>query len=176
MNNVNLSDDGTICGYGSVFGVLDSHRDIVEKGAYTDTLKQWAKKGRLPAMLLMHSMGPLISDQLPIGIWRAMYEDDIGLWCEGKLALDNSVARDVYALLRTSPPAIDGLSIGFVPLKFEVPRNSDVKRRLTQIKLLEVSIVTSPSNPESVISRVKTRPEPADRVTRALAKLAESLR
>ncbi|WP_271673188.1 HK97 family phage prohead protease [Bradyrhizobium sp. CCBAU 51627] len=173
--SVNIADDGSICGWASVYGVRDSHADVVERGAYTDTLKDWARKGKLPCMMLMHNMGPLTSDMLPIGRWTKMVDDPYGLWCEGQLSLGNSTARDIYALIKDK--CLDGLSIGFSPVKFQMmPRNSDIKRKLISVKLHEVSVVTSPSNPESLITRVKSHDDEGARLKRALAELAAAVR
>ena len=119
---LDAADDGTFEGYGSVWGVLDSHGDVVERGAFSDSLKDWARKGRLPAMMLQHGLGPLTQDQLPIGVYTGMTEDSHGLRVRGKLALGMQVANDVYTLMKMSPPALTGLSIGYRAKKFTVHR------------------------------------------------------
>jgi phage head maturation protease len=73
------SDDGTITGYGSFFGNVDSSGDIVAKGAFKKTLEE-SKSGAKswPAMLLQHG-GTSVDDKMPVGIWTEMSEDDNGL-------------------------------------------------------------------------------------------------
>ena len=34
-----VQDDGTFAGYGSVFGVVDSYKEIVVAGAFSDSLQ-----------------------------------------------------------------------------------------------------------------------------------------
>ena len=41
-----VSDDGLFSGYGSVFGVLDSYKEVVAPGAFAESLQ-----GRMPALL-----------------------------------------------------------------------------------------------------------------------------
>ncbi len=41
-----VSDSGEFEGYGSVFGVKDSHDDVVVPGAFTTTLQKWSEKRR----------------------------------------------------------------------------------------------------------------------------------
>lgn len=149
-----LTDDGTFTGYGSVFGNIDSHGDIVAKGAFKDSIDAAKATGNWPAMLLQHGM----EGKLPIGVWTHIAEDYKGLYLEGKLALSVSRARDVYELLKMTPrPALNGLSIGYQPTRFVMhDRASKARRTLQSVKLLEVSIVTSPSNPLATVQRVKS--------------------
>jgi HK97 family phage prohead protease len=149
-----LTDDGTFSGYGSVFGNVDSHRDVVVKGAFKASIDEARATGVWPQMLLQHGL----DDKMPIGIWTKMEEDSTGLYLEGKLALDNSRARDVYALMKMTPrPALNGLSIGYQPIEFVInDRASPARRTLKVVKLIEVSIVVSPSNPLATVRRVKS--------------------
>jgi uncharacterized protein len=151
------TDDGTFQGYGSVFGNIDSHRDIVDKGAFRDTLAEAKSTGRYPKMLLQHASGPLTEDQLPIGIWTRMDEDDYGLYVEGKLAVGTQRGRDVYSLMKMTPrPALDGLSIGYLPKQFTMHRKTDqAVRTLRSVHLVEVSLVSSPSNKLATVRQVK---------------------
>ena len=149
-----LTDDGCITGYGSVFGNVDSHRDVVAKGAFKASIDDARTSGNWPQMLLQHGM----DDKMPVGIWTHMAEDDTGLYLEGKLALGNSRARDLYALMKMTPrPAINGLSIGYQPLEFVInDRSSKARRTLKVVRLIEVSIVISPSNPLATVRRIKS--------------------
>ncbi|GJH75797.1 hypothetical protein ECZC06_53910 [Escherichia coli] len=45
LNLKSVSDSGEFEGYGSVFGVKDSHDDVVVPGAFTTTLQKWSEKG-----------------------------------------------------------------------------------------------------------------------------------
>lgn len=77
-----VNDAGEFEGYGSVFGVKDSHGDIVIPGAFTKSLTNWSQKGRLPAMLWQHNM------REPIGVYKEMREDDRGLFVKGRLLIE----------------------------------------------------------------------------------------
>lgn len=147
------TNDGTFSGYGSVFGNIDSHGDIVAKGAFKESIKEAKATGEWPAMLLLHGT----DDQLPIGIWTNLTEDDYGLHVEGKLAF-TSLGRDVYALMKMQPrPALNGLSIGYRAQQFVMHgRASKARRTLQSVKLVEVSLVCSPSNTLATVRRVKS--------------------
>lgn len=139
-------DDGTVEGYGSVFGVADSYDDVIAPGAYAASLAAHKAEGTMPAMLWQHDQ------TAPIGVWTEMVEDGKGLRIKGKLALDTVKGAEAYALLKMG--ALNGLSIGFVSKEWSYDRDTDV-RTLTQVDLWEVSLVTFPANDKSRITGVK---------------------
>jgi len=62
-----------ISGYASVFNIVDSQNDIVQKGAFEDTKPENIK------LLWQH-------DTLkPIGIIKSLYEDDYGLKIQAEI-------------------------------------------------------------------------------------------
>ncbi len=145
-------------GYGAVFENVDSYGDMIRKGAFADTLKEARKTGIWPALLLQHGgFGFDADDMMPIGIIDSMEEDKVGLKISAELA-DIQRARDAYALMKMTPrPAIDGLSIGYIPVAFENGTDPNGPRRiLTKIKLMEVSLVTFPANSKARITDVKS--------------------
>lgn len=136
LDNV-ASEAGEVTGYASVFGGIDSYRDTILPGAYTETIKAAALAGGLP-MLWQHN-----ADQ-PIGRWIEFSEDERGLKVGGKLTPGHSIARDVQASLTAGH--VDGLSIGF-----DIPdggwrEREDGVRELIKINLREVSFVTFPAD------------------------------
>ena len=74
-----VGEDGTIEGYASVFGVVDTWDDIIAAGAFAATIAAHKAAGTMPAMLWQHD-----SDD-PIGVWTDMAEDAKGLRVKGKL-------------------------------------------------------------------------------------------
>lgn len=145
-------------GYGAVFGNLDSKGDVIEPGAFTDTIAQAKSTGNWPAMLSQHGGEGLTADDLtPIGIYTDLREDEKGLYVEGKFA-PTQRGQEMHALMKMQPrPAINALSIGFKALKYKLGRMADEPRRtLQQIKLFEISPVTFPANKLALINGVKS--------------------
>lgn len=146
-------------GYGAVFNNIDSYGDVIAPGAFAETLREAKGNGIWPAMLLQHGGGLLggsAEDMTPIGIWTALEEDTTGLKVVGKLA-DTQRGRDLYTLMKMQPrSAINGLSIGY-SVKEYTPRTSpeEPRRKLTKLKLFEVSPVTFPANAKARVSDVK---------------------
>lgn len=150
------SADGTFSGYGAVFSNLDSYGDVIQPGAFKDSLKTWKKTGRYPPMLLQHAMGMTTEDCLPVGVWTSMEEDDVGLKVEGRLiALDTDRAKYIYEGLKTR--ALDGLSIGYVPKEFVMgTKPKEPRRSLKSVELMECSVVVFPANDKARIKGVKS--------------------
>lgn len=143
-----VADTGLFEGYASVFHVTDSVRDRIAPGAFKDSLAAHQKDGRLPPMLWQHD------SKQPIGAWRAMYEDAHGLYVEGALFIDDIPrAREAYRLMKEN--VVTGLSIGYRAKKSHRDEKSG-DRVLTEIELLEVSMVTFPANDYARIARVKS--------------------
>lgn len=139
-------DTGTFTGYGSVFNVTDRGGDIVAAGAFSETLTEQKKAGRLPVMLWQHNM------REPIGVYTSMEEDSVGLKVEGKLALKTARGAEAYELLKMG--AISGLSIGYRVRDDSYDRVTGV-RTIKKADLVELSLVTMPMNDSARISAVK---------------------
>lgn len=162
LNEVKLAaaDDKemTFAGYGAVFGNVDSYGDVIQPGAFADTLAASQKSGQFPAMLMQHGgWGMGADDMTPVGIWTALSEDGHGLKVEGKLA-DTPRGREAYTLLKMTPrPAITGLSIGYIAKEFaQRTKPEEPRRTLKKVDLMEVSLVTFPANGKARISQVKS--------------------
>lgn len=146
-----VEDSGEFTGYGSVFGNVDSYKEIVAPGAFAESLEEWKAKGKLPPILWQHR-----SDQ-PIGPYLEMSEDDTGLFLKGQLLVDDvQQAREARALMKSK--AVNGLSIGFIPKEETYDRETGITT-LTKVDLWEVSVVTFPANSMAQISSVKSHIE-----------------
>lgn len=142
-----LQPDGTIAGYASLFGEIDQARDMVMPGAFTQTLKQRGLR-KIP-MLFQHDPSE------PVGIWLELREDLRGLWATGRLIPDVRRGRELLALLRAG--AVDGLSIGYRTERGRIEPRTRV-RKLYQVDLWEISIVTFPLLNGARVSAVKEAP------------------
>jgi len=157
-----VTPEGTFSGYGAVFNNLDAYGDAIAKGAFSATLAKFKARNSLPKMLLQHGGGLLgnAEDAIPVGKWTSMAEDSTGLKVAGQLfALNTQKGQYIYEGLKSG--ALDGLSIGYVPIgvKYGTGKPGEPERTLTEIQLHEVSIVSFPANDQALISQVKaTRP------------------
>ena len=147
-----VNADGTVEGYGSVFGVRDNYDDVIAKGAFVQSLKGHKAAGTMPAMLWQHD-----ADK-PIGIWTEMVEDEKGLRIKGQLAMETVKGKEAHAVVRLG--ALNGRAIGF--RSNEGPHRRDTAvRTLTAIDLWEVSLVTFPANEKARVTNVKSADEMA---------------
>jgi HK97 family phage prohead protease len=147
----------TVQFYGSAFGNEDSDGDIIMPGAYTKTILENGPNSRQPRIkhLLQHNTRQII------GKFTELTEDSKGLLCTSVLA-NTKDADDALALY-----ALDLFehSVGFQTIKWEGD-NTDPEnyvRRLTELKLWEVSSVTWGANSDTPLVGIKAH-DPASRL------------
>jgi len=139
-----IAPDGSIEGYASLFGEIDQARDMVMPGAFAQTLRTRGLR-RIP-MLFQHDPAE------PVGIWLELREDHRGLFARGRLIPEVMRARELLALLKAG--ASDGLSIGFKTVRAKIDPKTRV-RRLTEVDLWEISLVTFPLLQDARVHSVK---------------------
>lgn len=139
-------DQGQFTGYGNVYGIVDDGDDIVQAGAFAESLADWQSKGRMPPVLWQHS------SRDPIGAYTAISEDGTGLRVQGQLCMDTQRGKEAFALLKMS--AISGLSIGFMTREDSFDQKTGV-RTIKKADLWECSLVTFPQNDAARVSTVK---------------------
>ena len=161
---LSVTDGRVIEGYASVFGVTDRGGDIVEPGAYAASLRALEGAGRRVKMLWQHDPAE------PIGIWDEVREDATGLYVKGRLLTDVARAREAAALLQAG--AIEGLSIGYRTIRAKT--DDAGRRRLAELELWEVSLVTFPMLPEARVGAKGENPD--DDLMRDLAAAIEEAR
>lgn len=138
-----LDEQGTFAGLASVYNNVDLQNDIVEPGAFTKTLRD--RQGQVP-LLYQHDQ------REPIGIAK-LSDSQSGLRVEGKLLLELPTAQKTYSLLKAG--ILKGLSIGFDSISDQIVNGV---RRLKELRLWEISLVTFAANPEAQVMTVKSNP------------------
>ncbi|MGN6101600.1 MAG: HK97 family phage prohead protease [Devosia sp.] len=158
MHTLPIDASGRFAGYASVFGTLDDGGDIVMPGAFARSLAARGRDG--VRMLFQHD------PKEPVGTWERLVEDGFGLRVEGRLIGGVPRADALRRLIASG--AIDGLSIGFRTVRAtRDPRSRH--RRLWQIDLWEISIVTFPMLAGARISAGgRLAPAPDGRLLRSL--------
>ena len=138
------ADDRIVEGYASVFGNVDSHGDVVEAGAFAETIKSdFAAPGEGRAnrvkVLYQHDASRVIGRPL------ALSEDTKGLHFKARIS-DTSDGRDVLALIKDG--ALDEMSFGFDVQGWEERKSGEgpTHLALTKLKLWEISPVTWGAN------------------------------
>ena len=133
-------------GYASTFGNVDLGDDIIQKGAFTQSLLENSDV----KVLWQHKMSE------PIGIPEIMREDDYGLYIRAKLPkADDFVKGRVMPQVKIG--SVAEMSIGFFIEDFEI-RGIEGKnvRVITKLKLFEFSLVTKAMNPKAKINSFKS--------------------
>jgi HK97 family phage prohead protease len=145
VRQMRLKAKGAFEGYASLFGVEDQGRDVVMPGAFRASL----------ALRAVHDIRMLFQHDpaQPIGLWDDIREDARGLFVRGRLLEEVARAGELLALMRAG--ALDGLSIGFRARRATRDARTG-QRRLQEIDLWEISIVTFPMLPGARVSAVKS--------------------
>ena len=117
-------------GYAALFDHIDRGGDIVARGAFADTLKT----GRAIPLLWQHD------PRHCVGVVELCEEDARGLRVIGRLHVQ---ASDEAAWLRSG--AVGGLSFGYRVRASQGTR----PRRLIELDLVEISLVTFPMQPSA---------------------------
>ncbi len=120
---------------------------MVAPGAFKSSLARRGTQG--VRMLFQHDA------HQPIGVWKELREDSRGLYAKGQLTLEVGKAREVLSLMRAG--ALNGLSIGFKAKTFRRDPKTRV-RRLFEVDLWEISVVTFPMLPGARVAHVKATP------------------
>lgn len=161
--DITVTDGTRIEGYASLFGKSDQGGDIVEAGAYTQTLARLGAAGGRVRMLWQHDPAQ------PIGVWDEVREDARGLFVKGRILTEVERGREAAALIVSG--AIDGLSIGYRTLR--ASKSETGGRRLVEVELWEVSLVTFPMLPEARVAAKSDDPE-SQADLRALTRMFEA--
>ncbi|WPX97598.1 HK97 family phage prohead protease [Candidatus Fokinia crypta] len=126
-----MSDQFHISGYATVFEHYDLNNDVIKPHAFENPIPS-----TLP-LLWEHA-----SNQ-PVGYTTSIEQDEYGLYISALIILTTKTAREVKNLICDSN--IRGLSIGFIPISTKSDPRTPC-RIIHKAKLLEISIVTIPSN------------------------------
>lgn len=135
--------DAVFEGYGSVYGNVDGGRDVIEHGAFGDSIATKTASGI--KMLWQHDPAQ------PIGIFESLVEDDKGLRVKGKLLTSIPIIKEKWDMMKAG--LVDGLSVGFQVLK-HAWRDDNI-RVIKQADLWEISVVTFPMNAKARVTAKK---------------------
>ena len=142
---LSIDEAGEISGIAWIFDQADRTGDIITKGAFAGA------KAPLP-ILAGHDQRDVI------GVWDSIQETDTGLQVKGRLLVnDVPRARELRALVRER--AVTGLSIGFSTKKATARPGGG--RTITNLDLVEISLVAVPAHPAASIVSMKAADEPA---------------
>lgn len=132
-------------GDASTFGNIDLVDDVIEQGAFVDSLQI-----KTPTILWQHDWFE------PIGMPEEMRETGTGLYTRARLPREDSLVKG-RVIPQVKVGSIKAMSIGFRSLKhrFEEIENRII-RYIEKIDLHEVSLVTFPANPQALVTGYKS--------------------
>lgn len=142
-----VEDSGAFKGYASVFGNVDSYREIVAPGAFAESIERIKASGDPLPVLWQHRSSE------PIGGSDVLAEDEHGLFTEGWLLKDEiPLAKQAHALMKRR--VVKGLSIGYY-VEDESWNEKERILTLKKVDLVEYSVVTFAANNLAFVTDVK---------------------
>lgn len=137
-------DTGTFTGLASVFDNLDAHGDIVRPGAFAKSLES----GQPIPLLWEHQAS---DPRAYVGDVVTAVETDEGLAITGRFDLDSEFGKSAYRNVKGR--RVSGLSIGYA---IRDSTKTAAGNELTDLELVEVSVVARGANDRALVSSVKS--------------------
>lgn len=140
----------TFEGLASVWG-LDLGDDVMHRGAFKETIAEWAKSTDAIPLLNSHNHFDVMS---AVGQLLDAKETKDGLWTKWEVidgADGDAVLTRLRPSARTGRAAVSKMSIGYEPAKFDMEESDKARfgivRNLRKVNLKEVSLVIFPMAP-----------------------------
>ena len=146
------NDNGMIEGYFSTYDKTpDSYGDIIEPGAFTETIKKREESGHPFPLCFNHDFSAVI------GAVDSVKDTEKGPFISAHF-LDTTQAQDVRKMLQSG--AIYQFSFAYDILDARQPdaeeEKAGVAQVLTKLEVFEISVVTVPANQNAVATEVKS--------------------
>ncbi|EHK86391.1 HK97 family phage prohead protease [Rhodococcus pyridinivorans] len=154
-------EEGEFYAYASVFGNKDSYGDVVQPGAFANTLDAWSKKDAVIPLLWGHKTD---DPDYNIGEILSAEEDERGLKVHARLDLEEPKAKQTYKLLKAGRVSQMSFAYAIVDGEYVQPTGEgktwrDAYYSLKELDLFEVSVVPIGANQETEILAVKAAAE-----------------
>ena len=142
---------GGISGFFSTYDKEpDSYGDIIEKGAFTETIAKRAESGHPFPLCFNHDFSAVI------GAVDKIEDTEKGPYIEAHF-LDTTLAQDVRKMLQSG--AIYQFSFAYDVLEARQPdeeeKSKGIENVLTKVEVFEISVVTVPANQNAVATEIK---------------------
>jgi HK97 family phage prohead protease len=166
----------TVIGIASVFGVIDSYGEIVQKGAFKKTIAEnlsrikhlWRHDSWEPPIATINELKEASKRSLPKEVLAKFPEATGGLEVT-RTYLDTPRGNEILAGIQADPPAINEMSFGFDVIKSSITEAGDKSKikNLLEVALWDTSDVVWGANPATVASKAllpfkATDPAPID--------------
>ena len=151
--------EGEFIAYPSTFvRKADAYGDVVAKGAFIDSIKQWKDSGNVMPVLYGHRMD---DPDYNIGGVTDMGEDDHGWWIRGSFDMDSPKAAQVYRLVKEH--RLTQLSFAFDVLDEGEVKLDDgtVANELRKLQVYEASFVPVGANQDTGVAAIKSAEDPS---------------
>lgn len=163
-------ENGIIEGYFSTYDkVPDSYGDIIEPGAFTETIKKREETGHPFPLCFNHDFSAVI------GAVDSVVDTEKGPYIKAHF-LDTQLAQDVRKMLLSR--SVYQFSFAYDVLEERKPTEEEKKlgiwNVLEKLEVFEISVVTVPANQNAVVTEVKSA-EPETKAGKRNSKADEEI-
>lgn len=152
--------------YANTKNNIDNAKDRPLDGCYKKSISRHKTNGTMPKMLWSHD-----PSGLPVGPWKSMSEDSVGLKMQGKLS-KTTMGRDIEILAKDN--ALDSFSIGYIEVESRWNSKDDCND-LIELDIKEVSWVNFACDENAQLQSMKSAIDDGGLPTkRELQKLLQS--
>lgn len=142
-------------GYATIWGNQNAYDFSIAKGAYLSLIAE----GVTPKMFFNHS-----AQDVPIGKWVELSEDDVGLKVVGQFTQGVTKAKDVYLALKDG--TVDGLSVGIGFYADDVEEKDDGTFEVLKVSALpEISVCSFPADGKARVTKTLSTDELDERIS-----------
>lgn len=148
-----------ITGISAVAGVTDSYNDVIFKGAFKKTVKErkdrirhlWMHDFMQPPTASIQELREVSREELPEDMLAKFPEATAGLLVK-RFYLETGRGDEILKGLTADPPAINEMSIGYDPVRFDYAENAEgiLIRNLKELRLWDTSDVNWGANAATV--------------------------
>jgi len=151
VNDIDGQKTGVLKGYFASFS-RDRGDDIILPGAFRKTIQEHKRRSDRRVRVYFQHNPLIVLGGAPID---SVFEDDFGLFGTVELNLETQDGREKYS--QALAGNINDFSIGFMPreVDFYEDANGETVRKLLDIELFEVSLVTEPMNIDALVTQIK---------------------
>lgn len=165
---IEVENERTVAGISAVMGIIDAGGDRLHKGSFSKTIAERANRFRhlwqhdltLPPIATIKEIREVGRTDLPKDMKDKYPEAKGGLLVKREY-LNTDRGNEVLAGIKSDPPAINEMSFGYDPVKFDYEELDDVElkgmlvRNLREVRLWDTSDVNWGMN-EATVADVKS--------------------
>ena len=182
---IKAREEGVVEAIVSVFGIVDNGSDLIQKGTFAGSIEKNLPQKKIKVLNCHNQLDATAvigvcldarevgREDLPATVLARWPEATGGLWTKTQYALNTQDGNDIYELIKMG--ALTEFSIGaYLRESEQIKRNGRTVREITEMDLIEYSVVVYGQNPATLVTVTKAERAEQEKVTKAADNDAET--